>query len=157
MRKLITVLPLAQALHATAAGGRYAVDDASVVDSGLCQIESWLERSLGESGSLTVVNPDCHAFGLEWSVAVAHARSEGTGLSQLTPQIKLAQATPLSGISLGAAINAVYDDQAQCWTAWQVLLPATWAPRDNLRVHLNVGRDLPRASDASRRTGAAAE
>lgn len=58
------------AMPASAAGGAYLVDDASITPAGHCQLETWLQRLSGGQSLLTA-NPACSTGPVEWTVGIA--------------------------------------------------------------------------------------
>jgi hypothetical protein len=60
---------LACAPSAHAAGGHHAVDDASILEPGQCQVESWVDRENGGNRSTLHAGTACRVAGTSrpWS------------------------------------------------------------------------------------------
>ncbi len=155
LRRLAALTALAAATAAWGAGGHHAVDDASILDEGDCKVESWLSRGGGER--LLHAGTGCRVGPLELSAGADYARADGSSATGYGLQAKWA--TELApGVSVGVLLAPGW--QAHVRPRYQgstLLALATWAPRDDLSIHLNAGRDfLHRAGDESR-YGVAAE
>lgn len=132
-----------------AAGGHHAVDDATILDAGQCQVELWTERQAGDQ--LQHLGPACHLFGVELGLhldrnVIAQRSAPGTA----GVQVKWAHELQ-PGLSLGALWAADWQHGATRSATQTLLLPLTWQPHDTLAVHLNVGREFhPQAADVAR-------
>lgn len=147
-----TVLSLATA-HA--AGGHHAVDDAAILEPGICKLEAWRVVAPGER--MLHAGGGCRVGPVELNVAVEYARDGGP--SQSASGVQAKWATELApGFSAGLSVS----------TGWQahvrprhvggtVAALLTWAARDDLALHLNLGRDLVRGGADQNRGGVAAE
>ncbi len=140
---------------AMAAGGHHAVDDAAILDEGACKVESWIARGGGER--LLHAGTGCRVGPLELSAGADYARADGssaTGYGLAGQMGHRARA----GVSVGVVLAPGW--QAHVRPRYQgrtVLALATWAPRDDLSLHLNVGRDFLHAAADESRYGVAAE
>lgn len=132
-----------------AAGGHHAVDDAAIVDPGRCQVETWLEH--GRQHRLQHVGPACHLLGVELGVNLDRSVTQGEPvLRGAGLQIKWAQDMQ-PGFSWGWVWSATWQNTAPRFAGQSLLLPLSWSPREDLTVHVNLGRDvLRRAADRSR-------
>lgn len=156
-RRLLAGLAiLAAAGAAWSAGGHHAVDDAAILDEGQCKLEPWL--TAGHGGQrLWHLGAGCRVGPVELNAALDHAR--GGGASQTGYGLQTKWATELAagfsaGLSLAASSQTHVRPRYQGSTLSALL---TWAARDDLALHLNVGRDfLHRAADQNR-SGVAAE
>jgi hypothetical protein len=146
---------LAGSLCVTAvmAGGHYAVDDAAILEPGNCQVETWLTRA-DDRGRLLHAGTGCRVGPLELGVAAEHerladARDTGYGLhakwaTELLPAFS-------AGLSLSAGWQAHAQPRYQ-GSALSGLF--SWSPRDDLALHLNLGRDFVRGDSDLDRSGA---
>ncbi len=154
-RQLAAVATLAAAGAAWGAGGHHAVDDAAILDEGVCKVESWLSR--GSGVRLLHLGTGCRVGPVELAAGAEHARGNGGGATGYGLQAKWA--TELAGgVSVGVLVAPGWQARARPrYQGSTVLALATWTWRDDLSLHFNAGRDvLHRAGDGSR-YGVAAE
>ena len=142
-------------LLSQAAGGHHAVDDASILQPGQCQLETWVEQSPGRQ--LQHAGPACHLVGLEFGLNLDRnsTRDERTTHS-IGPQLKWARELQ-PGLSWGLVWTATWLNGAPGDTVHSVLMPITWSPRSDLTVHVNAGRDFSRRAPSRNRHGIALE
>lgn len=82
MRKIVLTgcvpgLALALSNAALAAGGHYAVDDATLIDPGRCAVEAWYARADGDNDDVTVI-PACNLTGnLELGLGLSRLQEAG--------------------------------------------------------------------------------
>lgn len=152
---LATLAGVCWPVSSRAAGGHHAVDDASILDPGQCQVELWAEQS--SQRELQHVGPACRVAGVELALnlersALGAASVAGSGAAQ----VKWA-ADVQPGLALGVIWAAGWQGAAARFTGHTLLLPMSWSPREDLDLHVNVGRELrPHAADVQR-LGAALE
>lgn len=129
------------AASAQAAGGHHAVDDASIMDPGQCQLELWQERNVHDSGTLTHAGPGCRLGALEWGLNLDRVRAPGeAALTLVGPQAKWAM--PLSpSWRVGASVGANWTGREGRYTSSQLLVPVTWQATPALALHGNLGLD----------------
>lgn len=132
-----------------AAGGHHAVDDASILDPGQCQVETWLEQ--GHQHQLQHAGPACRVLGLELGLNLDRSATKGEPvLRNAGPQVKWAQEMQ-PGLSWGLVWSATWQNNSPGFAGQALLLPLSWSPREDLTLHFNVGRDFHRrAADLSR-------
>lgn len=135
---------------AQAAGGHHAVDDAAMLEPGQCQAELWLEQADGRR--LAHLGPACRLAGVELGFNLDDGRLGGApGLRSGGPQLKWATEL-LPTLSLGAVWSATWQNAAPHRAGQALLVPLTWAPRADVAIHVNLGRDLRhQAADLTRR------
>lgn len=138
-----------------AAGGHHAVDDAAILDPGHCQVETWIERSgwhqLGHIGS------SCHALGTELGINLErNAPSAETAVRSFGIQLKWARELQLD-LSIGVTWSGIWQSGSPRFAGHTLLLPLSWSPREDLALHLNIGRDMPAQGAGLALYGAAAE
>ncbi|MES2786312.1 MAG: hypothetical protein V4684_12685 [Pseudomonadota bacterium] len=141
---------------ALAAGGHHAVDDAAILDTGSCEIESWFSKARGGS-RLLHAGAGCRVGPVELGVGADYAREGSASETGYQAQAKWATALNASlnlGVSLTAIAAAHTRPSYQGSTASFLL---TWAARDDLNVHLNVGRDFVHRGPRLNRSGVSAE
>ena len=156
LRHCTALAALGWAAAAQAAGGHHAVDDAAILDPGLCKLEAWLTGAQGGERSAHA-GGGCRIGPVELNGASEYARDGGPSQTNFGLQAKWA--TELApGVSAGA--SAATDWQAHVRPRHQgatlaVLL--TWAVRDDLALHANLGRDFVHGGTDQNRSGVAAE
>jgi hypothetical protein len=139
-----------------AAGGHHAVDDAAILESGSCELEGWFTRA-GAAERLLHAGLGCRVGPVELGLASERARdgeghATGHGL-----QVKWATelAAGLSaGLSVSPAWQAHVRPRYQGTTVSGLL---TWAVREDVALHANLGRDLLHGADDLNRSGVAVE
>lgn len=123
-----------------AAGGHHAVDDAVLLEPGQCQVETWAED--GREHHLQHVGPACRLGSVEAGLNLDRYSLGGNGPVRLAG-LQLKWATELMpGLSWGAVWGANWQNTAPRFTGQSLLLPLSWAPREDLALHLNLGRDF---------------
>jgi hypothetical protein len=129
------------AVAAQAAGGHHAIDDAALVETGLCEIESWAARD-SSRGHLLHAGASCRVSDIELGLFTERARQDGDGSNDYGVQVKMAREW-LPGLSAGLSLQAAWDSHQQPrYRGTTAIGLLTWAARDDLNVHLNVGRDF---------------
>jgi hypothetical protein len=138
-----------------AAGGHHAVDDAAIADPGQCQVELWAEHS--PQHHLQHLGPACNIAGAEVGINLdRNALSPSPTLRLRGVQSKWAwELRP--GLSAGLAVGATWQSGGPPDRTYSLLLPMTWQPRDDLWLHLNLGRDFRHAATDLTRRGIAME
>lgn len=141
---------------AWAAGGHHGLDDAAILEPQQCEAESWLSRARGGQ-RLLHAGGACRVGPVELGVSAEHARQGGQGETGYALQAKWA--TELApGFSAGLSVSPAW--QAHVRPRYQgttVVALATWAPREAIALHLNLGRDFTHGGDDSNRAGASVE
>jgi len=155
-RHVLAGLAVLAAGHAWAAGGHHAVDDAAILEEGKCKVEPWL--TAGHGGQrLWHVGAGCRVGPVELNGAVDHARDDGASQTGYGLQTKWTyEMAPgfSAGLSLAASSLTHVRPRYQGSTLSTLF---TWAARDDLAFHLNVGRDLLHRAPDQNRSGVAAE
>lgn len=146
-------LAMSGAVHA--AGGHHGVDDASILEPGTCELESWFTRaSAGER--LLHAGAGCRVGPVELGAAAESARDPSGHAMAYGLQVKWAAeiAPGLSGgFSLSPGWQAHVRPRYQGTTLAALL---TWA-REDIALHANLGRDLVHGAPDENRSGVAAE
>lgn len=139
-----------------AAGGHHGVDDAAILAPGECEQESWASRASG-GGRLLHAGLNCRAGPVELAAAVEHARDGGPSQAQWNLEVKWARELA-EGFSVGLDLQPVWQAHVRPRRqAMRLLGLATWAPREDLAFHLNLGRDFLRGGTGLPHHGVAAE
>ncbi|MGV3573427.1 MAG: hypothetical protein ACO1PB_22785 [Ramlibacter sp.] len=155
MKSALLLCAALAANAALAAGGHHAVDDAAILEPGQCEGEGWFARAHGGE-RLLHAGLGCRAGAFELGAAAEVARQGGSqaayGLSA-----KWAHAVA-DRFAIGASIGPNWQSHA----AWRyqgatAAVLATWTPREDVALHLNLGRDLVHRGRDLRRHGIAAE
>lgn len=140
---------------AQAAGGHHAVDDAAILQSGTCEVESWLSRARGERS--LHAGAGCRLGPVELGVATDYARPGGGSQTGYGLQAKWAREVA-AGLSAGVSVSPGW--QAHVRPRFQGTTVAglvTWAARENIALHLNLGRDLVHGGPDQGRSGVSLE
>lgn len=141
---------------AFAAGGHHAVDDAAILETGQCELESWFSRARGGE-RLLHAGAGCRVGPLELGVAGEYARQSGTSQTAWGLQAKWATeiADKLSvGVALSPAWAAHVRPRYQGATLAALL---TWNASETVALHANLGRDFVHGGADENRYGVAAE
>lgn len=139
---------------ATAAGGHYAVDSATILDRGECQVETWAAAWRGGAGSWHV-GPACRVGAWELHLNFDGATEPGAPPSHaVAPQAKwVTQLAP----RLSAGISLAWNTTDGRYTSFQPVAVVTAQATRELHIHLNAGRDLPPGGGGRTIAGAAAD
>lgn len=152
---LATLAGVCWPVSSHAAGGHHAVDDAAILDPGQCQVELWAEQA--SRRELQHVGPACRVASLELGLSVERSSLEGaSSTGSGGAQVKWA-ADVQPGLALGVVWSAGWQGEAARFTGHTLLLPMSWSPREDLDLHVNVGRELRPHAAAVERLGAAVE
>jgi hypothetical protein len=141
---------------AMAAGGHHAVDDAAILDDGLCKLEGWLAGGR-DSERLVHAGGGCRVGPVELNAAGEHTRADGGSESSSGLQMKWAtEVAP--GFSAGLSLAASWQSHVRPRHQTDTLVTLfTWALRDDLALHVNLGRDFNHADADQNRGGVSAE
>lgn len=141
---------------AWAAGGHHGLDDAAILDTNQCEAESWLARSRGGQ-RLLHAGGACRVGPVELGASAEYERQDGASGTGYALQAKWA--TELApGFSAGASLASGWQAHARPrYQATTFVGLATWAPREDLAFHLNLGRDFVNGGRDSNRAGVSLE
>ena len=150
-------LLLAMGAHAA---GHFDVDDASTLDPGQCQYETWWGRTGVEPVTGFHFGPACRVGPVE--LGLNFDRSSVAGLHSVTggPQLKwnFHGQAPDAPFSAAVSMGAVFDLKRGGRAGGQLVVPLTWRPFDSLQLHANLGADWASGTGArTARAGAAVE
>jgi hypothetical protein len=149
-RGLLAFAALWACAGAHAAGGHFSVDDASLLEPGHCEEETWASRFDGGAHSLHA-GVNCRVGPVEIDGAAETARADGTSATQWNLEVKWARELNEEW-SIGADLQpiwAAHQDPHYAGTRFYAI--ATWHPIANLALNLNAGRDWwQRARDVPR-------
>lgn len=141
---------------ANAAGGHHGVDDAAILETGRCELESWHTRARGGE-RLLHAGAGCRLGPLEFGLAAEHARAGSTSQSGYGLQAKWAREWQ-PGLSAGWSLHSGWQAHARPRYRGVTLAGlVTWAPRDDIALHLNIGRDFAHRGPDQGRSGIALE
>lgn len=141
---------------AWAAGGHHAVDDAAILEPGACELEGWFARSRGGERSLHL-GTGCRVGPVELGVAAEHARQSDDSATGYGIQAKWAREWA-PGFSAGVSVSSGWQSHVRPhYQGTTVSALATWAAREDLALHLNIGRDFVHRDRNLNRSGAAVE
>jgi hypothetical protein len=141
---------------AHAAGGHHAVDDAAILEPGACKLEGWWTKDRGGERAVHA-GGGCRVGPVELNAATEYARDGGSSQTAWGLQAKWA-AELVPGVSAGLSLAPGW--QAHIRPRYQGSTLAalfTWAARDDLALHLNLGRDLVHGGADQNRGGVSAE
>jgi len=129
--------------HALAAGGHHDVDDATVLETGHCQVETWVFS--GRSPALTAqhIGPACNFGGLEWGLNLDRVRQQGNRVNSLGPQVNWVVDPAAKRLSVGLAAGLTWRDRGPRRPVTSFYVPATlWLGNEGQwQLHANVGHD----------------
>jgi hypothetical protein len=141
---------------AWAAGGHHGVDDASILEPQACEAESWLTRSRGDQ-RLLHAGAACRLGPVELGAWTEQGRRAGTGEAGHGIEAKWASEwTPGLGVGLSAASGWQAHVRPR-YQATTLAALATWTPREDFALHLNLGRDFVRGGPDANRSGVSLE
>ena len=154
-RKLGPLLGASFASAAFAAGGHHGVDDASLMDPGQCELESWFTREPG--AKLVHSGIDCRVGPVEVGALLEHQRAQGASRTGQGLQVKWARDIG-GGFSVGASMGANWEAHQQPrYQGTTVSTLFSWSANDKLSLHANVGRDFLRGQPDVPRSGVSVE
>ncbi|MDE2605695.1 MAG: hypothetical protein KGL68_07225 [Burkholderiales bacterium] len=141
---------------AHAAGGHHAVDDATILEPGQCEQESWVSGYRG-GGQLLHAGANCRVGPVEFNGAGEHARGDGASATQWNLEMKWARPVT-EGFAVGLDLMPVWAArQHPRYAATRLNALATWNVTDSLDLHFNAGHDWLRGDRDLPRGGIAAE
>lgn len=137
-----------------AAGGHHAVDDATILDPGQCQLETWVDSDAKGHGAWHL-GPACRTGAWELGLNLDGARWPGDATSRMAG-VQGKWVKPLSDrLAVGVVLSANWQDGR--YKGAPIVFPLTWQATPQLAVHVNAGRDLPREGHGRGLGGVAAE
>ena len=142
---------------ALAAGGHHAVDDATILDPGQCELEGWYVRSRAREDALHM-GPNCRVGPVEVGVALERSRADGAYETGSAAQVKWA--TPIGESPWRAGLSITPQWRHAGGTAYAgttVVTLVTWNVNERWTAHANLGRDLLRGAPGEARRGLAME
>jgi hypothetical protein len=155
--RLVLACLLGLASAARAAGGHHAVEDAALLDPGVCQLEVWVDRAAGGRGTILHAGPGCRAGPVELSLNLDRFHAERAGTATVVvPQLKWAVEL-VPSLSTGIVVAAAVHDHSPAFLGSSVVVPLTWEAAPGLLAHLNVGRDFVHRGPNAARGGVAVE
>lgn len=159
MKPRLAALVLAAAGRVTeAAGGHFDVDDATILDSGHCQVEVWVLGGQAPTQSAAHLGPACRAGAAEWGLNLDRYASGGQKSGTLGAQVKWVADPAARRVSAGAVVSLARRVEGAGSTLAGAYLPVTWwlGTEGQSQLHLNLGRDRdPSAGPSTRRWGVA--
>ena len=155
-------LPLAASLccalaaPAQAAGGHFAVDDATILDVDECQLEAWLERG-GSASTLLHLGPACRVGPVELGINIDRLQAKHRSpVTVFGPQVKAVAALG-DRLSVGVVAIAGWQGDGPHAAVASLYAPVTVRVLPSLWLHGNAGRDWVAGRSASSRAGLALE
>jgi hypothetical protein len=140
---LIAVMLLATA-SSVEAGQPLVTDDAAVVAAKTCQLEAWVLSA--DDGRAYFAQPACNFSGdLELSIGAARVRPDADGSSSLialqakTVLFSLADREWSFGMLAGAGRDTGAPHGSSAFQAYYAKALASWYPRSDLEIDLNLG------------------
>ncbi|WP_432727353.1 hypothetical protein [Variovorax sp. W6] len=125
------------------AAGHFDVDDASTLDPGQCQYETWWGRTGVEPVTGFHFGPACRVGPFELGLNLDRTSVDGVHSVTGGPQLKwnfYGQAAD-APFSAAVSMGAVFDFKRGGRAGGQFVIPVTWRPLDSLQIHANVGAD----------------
>ncbi|MDH0864440.1 hypothetical protein [Mitsuaria sp. GD03876] len=153
---LVLLTGLLLPLSCLAAGGHHAVDDAVIAVPGQCNLELWAERSNLDRRQRQHAGLGCYVLGVEAEINADRETAQPVpNLHAHAVQLKWAtDLRPRLAIGLVGALS--WQDQAPR-SQRSLLVPLSWTPRDDLALHLNLGRAFVRGGEDRTQRGIAVE
>jgi hypothetical protein len=141
---------------AWAAGGHHSLDDAAILEPDTCEAESWLTHLRGGQ-RLLHAGGACRVGSVEVGASSEYAREAGASETGWGLQVKWAtEVAP--GFSAGLSLSPAWQARARPrYQATTLVALATWAPREDVALHLNLGRDFVHDSSDEKRAGVSVE
>jgi hypothetical protein len=123
-----------------AAGGHFAVDDATILDVGQCQVETWVERG-DRASSLLHVGPACRVGPFELGVNADRVQLRDRGpQTPVGPQIKWAAPVD-ERVSVGFVALAGWQGAAPHYAGATLYAASSARVASSLLANVNLGRD----------------
>ena len=139
-----------------AAGGHHGVDDAAILEPGTCELESWFTRA-GAGARLLHAGLGCRVGPVELGAAAERARDPAGHSTGYGLQVKWA-AEVAPGVSAGFSLSPFWQAHARpSYQGSNLAALLTWAAREDLAFHANLGRDVLNGAPNQARSGAAVE
>jgi hypothetical protein len=141
---------------ASAAEGHHSVDNAAILESGQCELETWLSRG-SDRGRLLHGGVNCGVGPVEVGAAAEYSRFEGE--SQTAWGLEVKWATELGrGFSIGAKAGPAWAAHVRPrYQGVSASALATWKATDALALHANFGRDFANGAGDEDRYGGSLE
>jgi hypothetical protein len=141
---------------AWAAGGHHSLDDATILEPDTCEAESWFTRSR-DGQRLLHAGGACRVGPVELGAATEYAREAGASATGYALQVKWA--TELApGLSAGFSLTPAWQARARPrYRATTLVALATWTPREDVALQLNLGRDFIHEGNDEKRGGVSVE
>jgi hypothetical protein len=138
------------------AGGHHSLDDAAILEPDTCEAEGWLTRSRGGE-RLLHAGGACRVGPVELGAWSEYARDAGASETGYGLQVKWA--TELApGLSAGLSLSPTWQARARPrLQATTLVALATWAPLEDVALHLNLGRDFVHEGRDEKRAGVSVE
>lgn len=154
--RLIAASLILVARGAGAAGGHFDVDDATMLDSGHCQVEVWAFDGRSPRAEFLHVGPACHWAGIEWGLNADRIRIAGERDDTIGPQAKWVVDLIDKRLAAGAVLAASWRTGTTGGPIVNAYVPVSiWT--GPVQINLNLGRDHDPRTGGFRRWGAGAD
>ena len=152
----LAVAAMGACTFAHAAGGHFSVDDASILDPGQWEQETWFSQAHGGARLLHAgLNFRVGPVELDGAVERAHGPDPSATTSNL--EVKWAHALG-NGFAVGLDVQPVWTTQPKSGYALTRFYGITsWKPNDTVLLNLNAGHDWVRGGPGLARGGASVE
>ena len=138
------------------AGGQFGVDDAAILDAGMCQIETWGERA-DHAGSLLHAGAACRVGAVELGLNADRIDPrDGGPITPIGPQIKWAVGVD-DRLSVGLVALAAWQGSTPRYAGATLYAPLTWRAAEVLLLNVNIGWDWVRGVPSRGRAGISLE
>jgi hypothetical protein len=132
------------------------VDDASILGRGECESANWLTHA-HDGANLLHAGINCGVGPVQLGAATEPARGGGTSDTGWQLEAKWARAVA-DGFSVGLDLQPGWQaHQRPRFTGTRASALATWKPREDVALHLNLGRDFVPGGPDLPRGGVAVE
>ncbi|MEY4563901.1 MAG: hypothetical protein RLZZ618_3178 [Pseudomonadota bacterium] len=133
------------------------MDDAAILETGQCQLETWFDREAGTARRLLHIGPACRVGAFEVGLNVDRVRSnDSSRITFMGPQLKWAKAVT-EQVSIGLVAAATRQSRSPSHMGSSLVVPVSVQVSDPWLVHINAGRDFRADQADGNRAGAAVE
>ncbi|WP_111640729.1 hypothetical protein [Marinimicrobium alkaliphilum] len=123
-------------LTASASGGHFLVDDASIVPRGTCELELWATRSSPTTWG--TLSPGCNFMGAEWSMPLVY-NFQSDEFDSVSIERKAMLYRPLRGPAIAFSLGAEYSLSRDGLDAVYANVPVSFHLSESVVLHLNGG------------------
>jgi len=156
---LAAMLLSTAAAGASAAGGHFDVDDATMLAPGHCQVETWLIAGRSPALHVAHLGPACNFAGVEWGFNADRIRLDDLRADAWGPQAKWVTELVDKRLAMGGVLALTWRDGGPDRPLVTAYVPVTawFGANQQLQVNLNLGADHDAQFGHFRRWGLGAD